>query len=198
MKNCIFILFFLFLLKSVNVQGQPISYNVVPPSCANCCDGSFTMTVLYTNTFAFLSYPVLPVTSWSANVLTFTNVCSGTYTIHILGSELMGDVYDVFTMPLPTGLENENNESKMGLTEWKNAEEKYKIYPNPVKDFLSIETNFTDEMEVCFADVLGREVKKLKITSSNKIDVCDLEKGIYLFRISNKGKSVRTQKLVKE
>ncbi len=198
MKNCIFILFFLFLLKSVNVQGQPISYNVVPPSCASCCDGSFTMTVLYTNTFAFLSDPVLPVTNWSANVLTFNNVCSGTYTIHIIGSELMGDVYDVFTMPLPTGLETENNESEMGLTEWKNTEGKRKIYPNPVLDFLSIETNSTDEVEVCFVNVLGREVKKIRLIPNTKIDVSDLEKGIYLIRISDKGKLVQTQKLLKE
>lgn len=71
-------------------------------------------------------------------------------------------------------------------------------YPNPVKDVLNIETKSTEEIEISFANFLGREVKRLRITQGNKIDVSDLEKGMYLIQILNKGKLVETQKLVKE
>jgi hypothetical protein len=77
-------------------------------------------------------------------------------------------------------------------------EEEGKIYPNPVKDFLSVETKFLEEMELSFTDVLGREVKRLILTQNTKIDVRDLENGIYLIIISRNNEIIHKTKIIKE
>lgn len=86
----------------------------------------------------------------------------------------------------------------VGVNETKTDNTKLKIFPNPVRDFLSFKTIYTEEMELCFTDVLGREVKRLTMTPNNKIDVRDLETGMYLITISRNNEIIHKSKIIKE
>jgi len=66
------------------------------------------------------------------------------------------------------------------------------LYPNPAKDVVNIVSNNPiDTIEVY--DILGKQVRALK--NSNKVDVSNLNSGIYLFRISI-GAQVQIKKIV--
>lgn len=77
---------------------------------------------------------------------------------------------------------------------------KIKIYPNPVKDRLYFKTDGERRsFEVSIHDVLGKLVKKEKLTTSsirNGMDVSNLRRGVYLVQIDD-GKSSHTQKMIK-
>lgn len=68
----------------------------------------------------------------------------------------------------------------------------FSMYPNPAKDKVHIVSNIPiDAIEVY--DILGKQVKAFGRT--NKIDVSDLNSGLYLFKIRI-GKQVQTKKVV--
>jgi hypothetical protein len=72
---------------------------------------------------------------------------------------------------------------------------KLSIYPNPCKDFIIIEENQLDlDFKLC--DFSGKTILNGKINS--KIDVSQLESGIYFLRILTDGVVIQTQKIVKE
>lgn len=160
-----FTLLLLLFVKFHSVYGQPIVYNTIPASCATCCDGSFTMTVLYTTSFAFLSTPTLALTSWSINVLVFNNVCSGTYTISIIGSDQFGNVTENYIMPFSTGLISiDQREKNIGF------------YPNPSSKIIF--TNYFEKKRFKIFDRTGRVVLE-QTTDANEINIERLENGIY-------------------
>ncbi len=71
------------------------------------------------------------------------------------------------------------------------------IYPNPVKDILTIETaaNITDKIATVF-DINGRKVLNQKLTS-NTLKVSSLQSGIYFLRVESNGKSMK-RKFIKQ
>lgn len=138
---------------------------MIPASCASCCDGTFTMTVVYTTSFAFLSTPTLAVTSWNTNVLVFNNVCAGTYTINIIGSEMSGNVTDNFTMPFSTGLSSVLEKDRS-----------IRFYPNPASK--SIFTNYIGKERFNISDETGRIVME-ETMDTNEFNIGRLESGFY-------------------
>lgn len=165
MRKLTLALLLLLFSNFYSVYGQSIVYNTIPASCASCCDGAFTMTVVYTTSFAFLSTPTLGVTSWNANVLVFNNVCAGAYTINIIGSEMSGNVTDNFTMPFSTGLFSAL-ESDRSIT----------FYPNPASK--NIFTNYLPKKRFHISDETGRIVLE-QTTDANEISIELLESGFY-------------------
>lgn len=70
-----------------------------------------------------------------------------------------------------------------------NADGKFNLYPNPTADFLYFPANSDEISSVLIYDVAGRFVKSLeKVTV--KIDVSELESGIYFLQINFKNKKV--------
>lgn len=65
-------------------------------------------------------------------------------------------------------------------------QDSFKLYPNPVKDFITIEMNTLNDAKLDVFDVTGNVVisKELK-TISTKLNISNLPAGVYLFRISN-------------
>jgi xyloglucan-specific exo-beta-1,4-glucanase len=65
-----------------------------------------------------------------------------------------------------------------------------KISPNPTKTYFKIESLFgldTKESEITIFDVLGRKIKTVQIkNTSDKINISDLNKGVYLVVLMNK------------
>ena len=71
------------------------------------------------------------------------------------------------------------------------------IYPNPAKDFITIESNNIQQIKV--VDNTGRTVlhKKLETVSSiTKMDVSGLTKGLYLMQVINTNGETKTEKLI--
>ena len=63
----------------------------------------------------------------------------------------------------------------------------FKVFPNPAKDFIEID-NKEFLMGDCFIRIynnLGCMVKEHKVANTNKLDIGDLETGVYLLEISN-------------
>ena len=73
-------------------------------------------------------------------------------------------------------------------------EEKNKIYPNPVKDILNIQS---DE-EVKTVEVYNSLGQKVMNGNKNQVDVSFLSKGVYILRVENKYSKITIQKFIKE
>lgn len=74
---------------------------------------------------------------------------------------------------------------------------KLKIYPNPAKDVISIETDNVKISSVELFTLLGQKVKSQSSLTDNKLSVSDLSKGIYLLKVSAEGSST-TKKIIIE
>jgi hypothetical protein len=64
----------------------------------------------------------------------------------------------------------------------------FSIYPNPTKDFLSINSN-QNPVNIAIYNVLGKKI--LSASTSNKIDVKSLPNGVYVIRIKDGLQEVR-------
>ena len=71
------------------------------------------------------------------------------------------------------------------------------IYPNPVRDELTV-TNTENIENVVIYNALGQVVKQLSISSEQlKINVADLQEGIYTLRLQTKNGTMITKQFVK-
>jgi len=71
-----------------------------------------------------------------------------------------------------------------------------KIFPNPVKDHLAIETS--DETDIIITDIIGKViVEKRNIISKIYLDTSKWEIGIYFISVYSKGIRIKTEKLIK-
>ncbi|MDD3724531.1 MAG: S8 family peptidase [Bacteroidales bacterium] len=74
----------------------------------------------------------------------------------------------------------------IGIKDIITLDNRIKVYPNPAKDVLNIESQ--DFYNIKIMDIYGREVIKTN-TNTNRIDVSKLEEGIYFIHFSNKDKA---------
>lgn len=75
---------------------------------------------------------------------------------------------------------------------------KYKIYPNPVKDKLTIETNNNNQLELRLFDVNGTQIINQKeIYNKSEINVHRISSGIYFVKLLEDNTVVHQQKIVK-
>jgi len=65
--------------------------------------------------------------------------------------------------------------------------QKWSVFPNPVKDFLTIEfTDNTEKISIEMFTMLGQKIKTFEnLNSTEKIDLSDLKTGIYLLKINH-------------
>ena len=72
----------------------------------------------------------------------------------------------------------------------------FTIYPNPAKDFISIECNFEGKTKVEILNMLGQVVSQSVIylhatnAQMNQVDIASLQDGIYMIRIEHEGKKL--------
>ena len=71
-----------------------------------------------------------------------------------------------------------------------------KMYPNPTKNNLYIETALNSDIKVSIVNMLGKEVVNTKVVN-NTINVANLTSGIYIVKITEEGKT-STKKLIIE
>eukprot|EP01029_Cantina_marsupialis_P024669 TRINITY_DN6398_c0_g2_i1.p1 TRINITY_DN6398_c0_g2~~TRINITY_DN6398_c0_g2_i1.p1 ORF type:complete len:1210 (-),score=31.22 TRINITY_DN6398_c0_g2_i1:253-3882(-) len=73
----------------------------------------------------------------------------------------------------------------------------FKIYPNPVKDFLTIYIHGNIHSKVRISSITGKTIKLLSLNQDhNTIDVSDLPSGMYFISLED-GQEVITRKLIK-
>ena len=71
-----------------------------------------------------------------------------------------------------------------GLVANNNIDNKFNIFPNPVRNILSIETNFS-KYSIRITDILGNNIYSIKNVSYNKtIDVSGIKNGTYLIELT--------------
>jgi len=75
----------------------------------------------------------------------------------------------------------------------------YKVYPNPIRDFINIElTDNYAEVSIDVFNILGQKIKAFKnLYNTENINLSDLKTGIYLLRIST-NKTSKTIKIKKQ
>lgn len=74
-----------------------------------------------------------------------------------------------------------------------------KLYPNPCKDFLYIEVReISDEMELNIIDSHGVTILNSKLQSKGRIDIRDLDNGMYFITGSKNNKVIYKTKFIKE
>ena len=74
------------------------------------------------------------------------------------------------------------------------------VYPNPVKDFLTVDFNSEklDNSSYQLFDVTGKVINQGNLKSvKSQISASSLTSGIYLLRITNSGKVVKSFKIIK-
>lgn len=78
-------------------------------------------------------------------------------------------------------------------------QENLDIYPNPVADVINLKNNKNYDLVMSVSSSLGQKVKKEATVENNKIDVSDLEKGVYYLELKNKENSeTRKIKFIKK
>lgn len=85
-----------------------------------------------------------------------------------------------------------NNTNALSVNERIGKNESVSIYPNPVKNILTINSKQTKDIEVEIIDTIGRSILKTVI-KDNKLNVNELQKGIYYLKMGN-----TTHKFIKE
>lgn len=84
----------------------------------------------------------------------------------------------------------------LGTSDMSSISDKIKVYPNPVKDYLFI-TSDVKTSKISLIDMSGKQIKTFSGKSSDKYDLSDLQKGVYLLLIDN-GKEVIKKKIIKK
>ena len=145
---------------------------------------------------------VAPTGSNLSTVLTATST-------DIDGDAIVNDIaYKLFVLAVTpdsilsvqniNGLSLESNEITLSITTGINDinDLTTNIYPNPVSNVLNIELQETSNYTIRLTNLLGKEfiVKEFN-GSSITIDVSQLEKAVYILRISN-GKAITTKQIV--
>ncbi|MBC8753393.1 T9SS type A sorting domain-containing protein [Kordia sp. YSTF-M3] len=72
----------------------------------------------------------------------------------------------------------------------------FKLYPNPSKGILNIQTNTIDSVSVSIYDILGKEVLTAD-RINNTIDISNLKNGMYIVKMTMNDISI-TKKIIKE
>lgn len=113
------------------------------------------------------------------NKISFTPIKVGSYAVEITknGCSVKSTCYDVKTL---------------GTKDF-DLENSLKLYPNPSKDFVTVEINSLDNTKLKIFDINGQSVllKELK-NGSNTINISHFSVGVYMFEISNEtGKTIK-------
>ena len=95
------------------------------------------------------------------------------------------------------GTPRKANNQDATLSVDKNFINAFTIYPNPAKDYITIQSNSVKLSSVEMYNILGSKVLSEKALVNNKLNVSSLSKGIYMLKINAEGASA-TKKIVIE
>lgn len=88
-----------------------------------------------------------------------------------------------------TQLFNETNPITTSVNETQMENNSIKIYPNPTNSILNVEVK--EQTQISIVNILGEIVKIEPISGSSKLDISNLNAGVYFIRDSNTRKAVK-------
>jgi photosystem II stability/assembly factor-like uncharacterized protein len=90
------------------------------------------------------------------------------------------------------------NGGGLGVNDQPSSLNYLKIYPNPIKDKITIELLITGNTQFSIINVSGQELMMGQITDNKtKIDASNLPKGVYFVKLTNK-QTLEVRKIIKE
>ena len=166
--------------------------------------------------FLVVSYEIATATTklWVNPTFSGTTMTSDTPTATIVGTSGGSTVSEVggFFIRLDSNANTPStyvDEIRVGLT-WadvvsntallgiaKNEIEGLKVYPNPAKDYITIESSKAKISSVDLYNVLGAKVLSSKSLTNDRLNVSGVSKGIYMLKVNAEGAS-STRKIVIE
>lgn len=108
------------------------------------------------------------------------------------GSYFIGSIENVGgSCPLQTTSRNRFSTASKSMT----TKAKHKIYPNPSHDFVFV--NGEGAKEIAIMNIQGKEIMHVKTTGEQqKLDIRDLQEGIYFVQFISEGEDIDNQKLI--
>jgi hypothetical protein len=89
--------------------------------------------------------------------------------------------------------------STVGIKENYKSIDGFRIFPNPSKSNITLETNITTLMSIVISDVTGRKIKKFEsVAAGNLLDVEALSKGLYFAEIYVASQRICVKQFLKE
>ena len=79
-----------------------------------------------------------------------------------------------------------------------NSETSLSVYPNPTKDILYIKPLDNQKFDVSIYSITGQLVSQYSNLDNNQIDIKNLEKGIYILKITSQNNIIHIQKIIKD
>ncbi len=151
-----------------------------------------------------VTYKVPPVEFASSYVWTFPNGFVGTsttdsITVNIGNIAVSGNITVCGHSRCSNGSAATLNVTvtPMGIDEEYLSLLNIRIYPNPAKDKLTIETNLNSKISYVIENLLGQKIYSSFVTNKATIDVSFYPKGIYILKL-NTDKGIVIKKFVKE
>lgn len=165
----------LFIVVSYDIANQ-ISYMWINPASVNGAQPTATLDTSVSD----LSSP----TSTRYNIIyARLNLDSNAKTPTIVLDEIrIGNTWQSVT-------------GQPALSVSKNNIEGLKIYPNPAKDYITIESKNVKLSSVELYNVLGSKILSQKTLTNNRLNVAGISKGIYMLKVNAEGAST-TKKIV--
>jgi len=109
-----------------------------------------------------------------------------------------GIPYNLFAAGVYDGFVLKLNQTPLGIKDnLAGSTIAYSLFPNPVKEQLTINFDSDVNMQLILRDVLAREVLSKKLYKRTNIDVGYLDNGLYLYEVRNENGIVKTGKLIK-
>jgi len=102
-------------------------------------------------------------------------------------SVALASIYGRFT-------HNVNTSCTAGLKESKDIN--FALFPNPANDEFTIDIENIEQYDVSIIDLLGKTILTEKNLINAKLNVSNLNNGVYFVAISKQGKLIKTEKLI--
>lgn len=187
MKKILPILITIISVHLNTIKGQIISFTVTTtaPTCSFCCDGSFSVTMSGCTGYMITTIGLGAPTSFSTGIAVYSNVCTGIYTVQVVGNAPCGSATQICTITsLPTSIVK-NMLNEKNLT----------IYPNPFYD--DLKTTIEGDKIIEITDINGKTILDIR-TEKEIISLKELPNSIYFVSIYNNKKAlIHKQKIIK-
>ena len=178
-----------FELETNNIEtaSRADGYEVV----ASNIEGSKYRVLLYSMTNKTLAKGSLSILNFP--VFISSNVSEGNYTFNFSNVIITNtENIDISSLALESGQLTVGTQLSV---EDQELERSIQLYPNPVKDILSIKSEAIVISKVAIYSVLGKKIKEVK-SNFESIGISNLSKGLYIIRIFSDKESI-TKRIIK-
>jgi hypothetical protein len=179
-----------FELETNNIEtaSRADGYEVV----ASNIEGSKYRVLLYSMTNKTLAKGSLSILNFP--VFISSNVSEGNYTFNFSNVIITNtENIDISSLALESGQLTVSG-TQLSV-EGQELERSIQLYPNPVKDILSIKSKAIVISKVAIYSVLGKKIKEVK-SNFESIGISNLSKGLYIIRIFSDKESI-TKRIIK-